>query len=99
MGEQWVAGYDLLNEPNWNLPNGSALRSLYMQCTDIRTVDPDHIIFIEGNWFANDFTGLTPPDDQLVYSPHKYWSKNEPVDMGLTSLLIEHNGRFTWRKR
>ena len=32
-----------------NLPNGSALRSLYMQCTDsIRTVDPDHIIFIEG---------------------------------------------------
>lgn len=94
VGEQWVAGYDLLNEPNWNLPNGSALRSLYMQCTDsIRTVDPDHIIFIEGNWFANDFTGLTPPwDDQLVYSPHKYWSKNEPVDMEfVTSLRNEHN--------
>lgn len=94
VGEQWVAGYDLLNEPNWNLPSGSALRSLYMQCTDsIRTVDPDHIIFIEGNWFANDFTGLTPPwDDQLVYSPHKYWSKNEPVDMQfVTTLRDEHN--------
>ena len=62
VGEQWVMRYDLLNEPNWNLPNGSALRSLYMQCTDnIRTVTSDHIIFIEGNWFANDFTGLTPP--------------------------------------
>ncbi|RMG66492.1 MAG: carbohydrate-binding protein, partial [Bacteroidetes bacterium] len=33
---------------------------------------------IEGNWFANDFTGLTPPwDDNMVYSPHKYWSTND----------------------
>jgi len=29
VGEQWVAGYDLLNEPNWNLPGGNALRNLY----------------------------------------------------------------------
>lgn len=81
--EPWVAGYDLLNEPNWDLPGGNALRALYMQCTDsIRLVDPDHMIFIEGNWFANDFTGLTPPwDDNLVYSPHKYWSHNEASDM------------------
>ena len=81
--EPWVAGYDLLNEPNWDLPGGNALRALYMQCTDsIRLVDQDHMIFIEGNWFANDFTGLTPPwDDNLVYSPHKYWSHNEEVDM------------------
>ena len=79
----WVAKYDLLNEPNWDLPGGNALRALYMQCTDsIRLVDQDHMIFIEGNWFANDFTGLTPPwDDNLVYSPHKYWSHNEEVDM------------------
>ena len=76
--EQWVAGYDYLNETNWNL-SGNTLRNLYVEITDaIRAVDPDHIIFIEGNWFANDFTGLTPPwDDNLVYSPHKYWSTND----------------------
>ena len=33
-----------------------------------------------------------PWDDQLVYSPHKYWSKNEAVDMEfVTSLREEHN--------
>lgn len=81
--EEWVAGYDLLNEPNWDLPGGVALRNLYEETTDsIRTVDPNHIIFIGGNWFNNDFTGLTPPwDDQLVYSPHKYWSTNDVATM------------------
>jgi aryl-phospho-beta-D-glucosidase BglC (GH1 family) len=81
--EQWVAGYDLLNEPNWDLPGGVALRNLYEEITDsIRTVDTRHILFIEGNWFANDFTGLTPPwDDKLVYSPHKYWSLNDVPTM------------------
>ncbi len=81
--EQWVAGYDLLNEANWNLPGGTALKNLYLEITDsIRTVDTKHILFIEGNWFANDFTGLTPPwDDNMVYSPHKYWSVNDQASI------------------
>lgn len=81
--EQWVAGYDLLNETNWDLPGGIALKNLYVEIIDsIRTVDTDHIIFIEGNWFANDFTGLTPPfDNNMVYSPHKYWSYNKTADI------------------
>lgn len=81
--EQWVAGYDLLNEPNWNLPGNVALRNLYEEVTDsIRTVDDKHMLIIEGNWFANDFTGLTPPwDDNMVYSPHKYWSNNDEATM------------------
>lgn len=81
--EQWVAGYDLLNEPNWDLPGNTSLRNLYEDITEaIRAVDANHIIFIEGNWFANDFTGLTPPwDPNLVYSPHKYWSFNDPASI------------------
>ncbi len=81
--EQWIAGYDLLNEPNWDLPGGNALRSLYQNIVQgIREVDGRHIVFIEGNWFANDFTGLTPPwDDNFVYSPHKYWSTNDVATM------------------
>lgn len=92
--EPAIAGYDLINEPNWDLPGGTDLRNLYVDITNaIREVDTDHIIFIEGNWFANDFTGLTPPwDSKLVYSPHKYWSTNGVSDMNFaTSIRDAHN--------
>jgi len=81
--EQWVAGYDLINEPNWNLPGGTALREIYEDIIEeVRSVDDRHIVFIEGNWFANDFTGLTPPwVDNFVYAPHKYWSVNDEASM------------------
>lgn len=74
--EKQIIGYDLLNEPV--LPNGysaGVLRSFYSRLADsIRTVDSNHILFIEGNWYATDFTQLTPPfDTNLVYSFHKYW--------------------------
>ena len=80
--EPWIGGYDLLNETNWNLGTNE-LRNFYIQVTDaIRAHDQDHIIFIEGNWFANDFSGLTPPwDDNMVYSFHKYWSYNSPTSL------------------
>ncbi|MFH1119483.1 MAG: carbohydrate-binding protein [Bacteroidota bacterium] len=76
--EPWMGGYDLINEPNWELPGGTLLKQLYQQITTaIRAVDPNHIIIIEGNWFANDYTGLTPPwDNNMVYSFHKYWTYN-----------------------
>ncbi len=77
--EPWIGGYDLINETNWNMNNNTALKNLYLDITEaIRQVDKHHIIFIEGNWFANDFTGLTPPwDDNMVYSFHKYWNSND----------------------
>ena len=87
--EPWVAGYDVLNEPNWDLPGGTALRALYEQCTDsIREVDSQHLLFFEGNWFANDFTGLTPPwDGNMAYSPHKYWSNNDVATLDFALAL------------
>ena len=77
--EPWIGGYDLINETNWNLSGNAMLRQLYEDIVQtIRAVDTNHIIFIEGNWFANDFTGLTPPlDDNMVYSFHKYWNYND----------------------
>ena len=81
--EAIIAGYDLINETNWNMPGNAPLRDLYFELTQaIREVDSKHILFIEGNWFANDFTGLTPPwDDNMVYSPHKYWSTNDQASI------------------
>ena len=80
--EPVIAGYDFLNETNWNLGT-NVLRNFYVALTDsVRLVDTNHILFIEGNWYANDFSGLTPPwDDNMVYSPHKYWSKNFQADI------------------
>ena len=71
--EPVIGGYDLLNEPAW--PGiASMLRNIYEDTIDsIRTVDPNHIIIIEGNWYGNDHTGLLPPfDNEMVYSFHHY---------------------------
>ncbi len=74
--EEWIGGYDLVNETNYPLEGNKALRELFLDITSaIREVDTNHIIFIEGNQFANDYTGLTPPwDDNMAYSFHKYWN-------------------------
>ncbi len=91
--EPAVGAYDLLNEPNWNLPGGTLLREIYVDITEaIREVDNNHLLIIEGNWFANDFTGLTNPwDDNLAFGPHKYWSFNNPSDNDWLIALRDNN--------
>jgi len=94
--EQWIGGYDLINETNWTFPEGnnSQMRDLFGRITDtIRLVDNNHIIFIEGNSFANDHSDLTPPwDDNMAYSFHKYWSGTGPKDLEwITSLRDTYN--------
>jgi endoglucanase len=92
--EPWIGGYDLINEPNWDLPNGTLLRSTYIGITNaIREVDNNHIIIIEGNWFANDYTGLMPVwDDNMVLSFHKYWNYNTLESINwMISLRNTHN--------
>lgn len=81
--EPWIGGYDLINETNWEMSGNLMLRSLYLEITNaIRQVDRNHLIFIEGNWWANDFTGLTPPwDANMAYSFHKYWSTNDKASI------------------
>lgn len=88
----WIGGYDILNEPNWSFvhPNdrkdhgcsdtvNAPLKKLYIEITHaIRSVDKHHIIFVEGNCWANNYDGLLPPwDNNMVVSFHKYWNKND----------------------
>jgi endoglucanase len=79
--EQWIGGFDLINEVNWTFSgsNNAPMWDLYRDIAEaIREVNPNHIIFIGGNWWGNDYTGLTAPfDNNLVYSFHKYWSYND----------------------
>jgi len=70
-----VGGYDLLNEPE--LPAGTPQTDL-AQFYDtiiaaIRTVDRSHMIVIEGNHYAHDFSALRSlSDDNLMYEFHEY---------------------------
>ena len=77
--ESTVLGYDLLNEPiathfdaNYFNPK---LEPLYRKIVaGVRTVDKNHIIFLGGAQWDNNFKVFGPPfDDKLAYTFHKYW--------------------------
>jgi len=86
-----IAGYDIINEPNFgfddpaNDRNGlkektnAPLRKLMVDITTaIRQVDKKHIIIIEGNGWGNNYNGILPAwDKNMVLSFHKYWNYND----------------------
>lgn len=96
--ETIIAGYDLINEPAWDISGGVALRQLYGRITDtIRTNNDNHILFIEGNWYSNDYTGLTPAwDNNMVYVFHKYWSDNMQANIKWVLDLRSQQNRPIW---
>ncbi|TEU21760.1 MAG: glycoside hydrolase family 5 protein [Anaerolineales bacterium] len=70
--EPFVAGYNVMNESDadevvW-------LNRFYRRVTNaIRAIDPDHILFLEGNRYSQQFDQLDPPfDGNTVYSSHNY---------------------------
>lgn len=79
VNEEWIGGYDLINETNYKMEGNVPLKKLFLEITsEIRKIDNNHIIFIEGNQFANDYDGLTPPwDNNMSYSFHKYWNATD----------------------
>lgn len=92
--EPYIGGYGLLNEINWwPMPAGEP-RNLFVAITNaIRAVDQEHIIFIGGNSWSNDYTTLTPPwDANMAYEFHKYWSYTDSGSLNfITSLRDTHN--------
>ncbi|MFM7024141.1 MAG: carbohydrate-binding protein [Flavobacteriales bacterium] len=93
VNEQYVGGYDLINETNWTIPGNTLLMNLMKDITAaIRTVDNNHIVFIEGNSYANDYSGLTPKwDNNMAYSFHKYW--NDVSDASLNFIFSIRDGQ------
>jgi len=83
-GNETVAGYNVMNEPVTGTPRGrfrnayrsnwAPLNAAYRRVVDaIRKIDPDHIIFLEGDLYSTRFSGLEAPfADNLVYSSHNY---------------------------
>lgn len=88
--EEWIGGFDVINEPNWGFQNASdkngcteemnepLVQFLKKITTAIRQVDKKHLIIIEGNCWGNNYKGFFPLwDDNLVLSFHKYWNSTE----------------------
>ena len=69
-----------------------ALRALYVRLVEaIRMIDTNHILFIEGNYYATTFYKLDPPfDDNMVYAFHKYWNA---TDVGAINYLLDLSTR------
>ena len=69
---EYVAGYNLLNEPA--VSDHSKLIKYYERLEkEIRNVDPNHILFLDGNTYAMDFRQF--PNEVLpntVYAIHDY---------------------------
>ncbi len=67
----WVAGYNLINEPAD--PTEQMLMPVYRRLYDaIRAIDPDHLIFLEGNRYSLDFHMFGEPWPNVVYTNHDY---------------------------
>jgi endoglucanase len=101
----WIGGYDLINETNWNFTPGAhkngcdektnePLVTLLKDITTaIRSVDQNHIIFLEGNCWANNHNGFFPLwDNNLAISFHKYWNYNDEASLAdFIKLRNQHN--------
>lgn len=70
-GNPWVAGYNPVNEPAD--AHGSAIGPFYRRLESaIRAVDPDHILFLDGNRYSTQFDQLGDPLPDCVYTAHDY---------------------------
>lgn len=70
-GDPWVAGYNPINEPAD--AHGEVLGPFYRRLERaIRAVDPDHILFLDGNRYSTQFDQLGDPLPNTVYTAHDY---------------------------
>ncbi|AZS38113.1 Endoglucanase C307 [Microbacterium lemovicicum] len=70
-GNPWVAGYNPVNEPAD--VEGSTIGPFYRRLeAAIRRVDPDHILFLDGNRYSTQFDQLGDPLPNTVYTAHDY---------------------------
>ncbi|KAI3543271.1 glucan 1,3-beta-glucosidase [Colletotrichum abscissum] len=79
-GNKVIAGYNPLNEPAD--PEHTRLIAWYERAEKaIRAIDPDHILFLDGNTYAMDFSAFSPEKTlpNSVYSCHDYSMMGFPL--------------------
>lgn len=70
-GNRWVAGYNLINEPNDPTDQlvGPVTARLHQA---VKSADPEHLVFVDGNGFGSRFHCYGEPLSDTVYSAHDY---------------------------
>lgn len=88
-GEEIIAGYDLMNEPDAPPEYSDMLNQIYREAVAaVREVDPNHILFIGGNRYNKDFSAFEAPfAENLAYTPHYYL-------MACTSVPMNYPGEL-----
>lgn len=111
--EEWIAGYDLLNEPVVETAYEiQRLNEIYIHViSEIRKIDPKHILFVEGNRWSQEFDMLQDDlfGENIVYSPHYYcdaavqdWpypGKTGQARYDRSKMEDDMNSRDTWIRR
>ena len=70
-GNGWVAGMNLMNEPADE--EGTRLLRWYAETERrVRAIDPDRMLFLDGNRYSTDFSMFTEPLPNTVYTAHDY---------------------------
>jgi hypothetical protein len=77
-GNAWIAGYNPINEPCD--PKHIRLPAFYARLENaIRRIDPDHILWLDGNTFAMEFKGFDEVLPNCVYALHDYSTMGFPT--------------------
>ncbi|PVH70557.1 glycoside hydrolase family 5 protein [Cadophora sp. DSE1049] len=103
-GNPWIAGYNPINEPCDS--EYTRLPAYYKRLEKaIRLVDPDHILWLDGNSFAKEFKGFDEVLPNCVYSIHDYsrmgfptGEKWESTERQKKILLSQYEEKCAWQK-
>lgn len=64
---KWIAAYDLLNEPVVMIKDRNIINQFFVDLiSEIRTVDKNHLLFVEGDMYATQFEMFEPFEDPNV---------------------------------
>ncbi|MEU5860898.1 MULTISPECIES: glycoside hydrolase family 5 protein [unclassified Nonomuraea] len=70
-GHPWVAGYNMVNEPGD--VSGKVVGPFYDRLVKaVRAADPDHVLFLDGNTYATDFSMFREMYENTVFVMHDY---------------------------
>ena len=103
-GNPAVAGYDLINEPT-GAPSTTAVWNAYNTLYhEIRSIDPNHMIIMEGTFGNWDWNQLPDPTaygwTNVVYEMHEYQfnSSNDPsaIEAGTNNQVSDFDNHLSW---
>jgi endoglucanase len=101
-GNPTVAGYDLINEPI-GTPSSDTVLNLYNALyQSIRSVDPSHMVIMEGTWGSWNWSMLPNPNvfgwTNVAYQMHEYqWNAPQSqVEQGAVNQVNDFNNHASY---